>query len=157
MREISATRDALSVTSAETGLFRKRSRQEAGEACGEVSTLVNVLVGPNHRTQALARRMEKRGEIRVLWAGQRVSRLGLARVPYMRLRSRRQVRRERNLRLAGWGVVGFASAVTFVASIWEARVILVGGFSLAASGWYLTSRLRHRGACPGLHCPGCRS
>ena len=100
--------------------------------------------------------MERRGEIRPLWKEARVSRAGLAIVPYVRLKSRAQLRKERLLRSAGWSVVGLSGGVAFLVALWEARVMIGGGALFAGSAWFLITRRKHSGACAGLHCPGCK-
>lgn len=113
------------------------------------------LTGPNHRTQALARRMVRRGEIRVDWSRASVTREGVARVPYIRLKPYEQVRRERLLRMAGYGVLGFTTLCVVLTALWEARIIIAGGTILAGSAWFTITRLRHASTCTGLHCPDC--
>lgn len=119
---------------------------------------VCTLAGPNHRTQALANLMQRRGEI------QRVGRVrhlrgGRVAVDYIRLRPEREARRQLRIRALGLG----ASALTFLSTAavaaWGARyalLILVGVALLTASLVYLATRGRHRMGCPGLHCIGCR-
>jgi hypothetical protein len=40
--------------------------------------------------------------------------------------------------------------------LWSYRGQVAAITLAAALAWFLITRLRHRGACAGLHCPGCR-
>lgn len=114
----------------------------------------SYLEGPNYRTQALARQMERRGEIQVLWDEiYEVHRQpGRVVVPYVRLVSREAVARARRAVALGWVLIGGLGVLTLLAALWEMRWIVLGALLL----WLSVKALRHRPACPGLHCPGCR-
>lgn len=118
---------------------------------------VSTLVGPNYQTQALARKMQRRGEIACTGGVKRLPH-GIVLIEYVRLRPERDVRRALRLRAGALGVSGlmFLSAVATAA--WQARYVLLslaGAVLLLTSLRYLATRGRHRGACLGLHCPGC--
>jgi hypothetical protein len=60
-----------------------------------------------------------------------------------------------------WVGVGGTSAVAVLgAMMWHARYVIGAGLLIAACValglWWAATRLKHQGACPGLHCGGCR-
>lgn len=111
----------------------------------------SYLEGPNHQTQAVARAMERRGEIVVQWNAVRVRQSGRTVVPYVRIVPHEVAARARHARAAGWGLIGVLGLGSLLAALWEARWIVFGSVML----WLSIKMLRHRPACPGLHCPGC--
>lgn len=121
-----------------------------------------VLRGPVHQARALARKMERRGDIRILGQGVTYpdgARLLIA-IPYVPLRTDLAERhRRRVLTLAGAGVLGSGLLVGIGAALWHLRFVIMGAggavLTMAFLFW-LFSRIGHAGSCPGLHCPGCR-
>lgn len=87
----------------------------------------------------------------MLW-GEVRERHGRVVVPYVRLVSRKTVRRTRLARLAGWMLIGALGLVGFLAALWELRWIVLGVVLV----WASVRLLRHRPGCAGLHCSGCR-
>lgn len=81
-------------------------------------------------------------------------------VPYVPLRTAREVRNRAVLKAAGWAVMALGGAGSLLAAAWQARVVLTylgagAVLTFLSLAWLLT-RGNHSGACPGLHCPGCR-
>lgn len=126
------------------------------EAHGHVASL-GTLVGPNHRTQALAQAMQRRGEIRRVGAVRHLAG-GRVALDYVRLRPEGDIRRRLRIRALGLGVSALVFVTAVASAAWQARYVLL---SLAGAGLTLASVLylarygRHRAGCPGLHCPGC--
>lgn len=119
---------------------------------------LGTLIGPNHRTQALAQRMQRRGEI--VRCG-RVHYLtnGRVMIQYFRLVPEYQIRRRIMIRTLGLCVSGLVFVGTLATMLWEARFVLLSlvGFSVVSlSLLYLVRAGKHRATCVGLHCPGCR-
>lgn len=118
---------------------------------------VCTLRGANHRTQALANSMQRRGEIRRVGAVRHLVG-GRVELDYVRLRPGADMRR----RLVFRALVLSASAAAFLLSVGvmlygarHALLSLAGAGLLLLSLLYLATRGRHRARCTGLHCPGC--
>lgn len=54
----------------------------------------------------------------------------------------------------GLGLLAYSAALGFF--LWTYRVELLTAAGVLLAAWFLISRLNHSGACPGLHCAGCR-
>lgn len=77
-------------------------------------------------------------------------------VPYEPVRDLREWRRRVWMHSVGYIAMGMTGMAALLAALWEARIILLGlAITLASVAW-VVSRANHRGACPGLHCSGCR-
>lgn len=118
-----------------------------------------IAEGPYHQITAEMRMREKRGEFFVAWNMASEPRRGLRRIPYLRLRSAREMRRRFLLRTAGWGVLGVSTLASSLAALWHARHVLLTGLgALLAIGGIIALALlsNHKPGCIGLHCPGCK-
>lgn len=120
---------------------------------------VGFLTGPNHHTQALAGKMERRGEIRRVGQVELLRGGAVARVTYVRLKPAPDPGLRLIKRIGFWVSVGGVYVITMLALAWNARFIIMqtgGALLLLAALWWIGSRMQHSGACPGLHCTGCR-
>ena len=117
-----------------------------------------VIEGSQHAVRRELKIWERRGEVIGLRRFEQVNRrAGTTRIPYVRLKTQAQVRRERLVRtlpLAATGML-FLGAVCWVA--WEARYVVLsvaGMMTLGAAALRFAPHWRR--GCTGLHCPGCR-
>lgn len=118
--------------------------------------------GSKWQLLAELKRLEGRGEIRVHRASM-VERHGILTVRYVRLKAARTRWQRVRLPIAGTvTALGLSAGYVYVLgrSVW---ILLApywrtwGGTVLGAAAlWWLATRIRHSGACPGLHCSGCR-
>lgn len=117
---------------------------------------VGRISGSRHMVAAEVRRMEGRGEIISIRRFSREPRPGVLEIPFVRLRTTRQVLRGQRIRIglvAGGGLL-LAAGVGYL--FWESRMIIfsviLGGPVLA----FLLLSARHWGnGCSGIHCAGC--
>lgn len=117
-----------------------------------------MIEGSQHMARRQLRLWEARGEVIGLWCFERVNRrAGTTRIPYVRLKTQAQVRRERAIRAAVLAAAGvlFLGAVCWMA--WQARFVILSAAGMTALGTLALLAWPHwtRG-CSGLHCSGCR-
>lgn len=118
-----------------------------------------VLRGPVHQVRAQARRLERRGRIRILGQGVTYLRAGsvYAAIPYVPLRGGLvKWHRERVVLLAGGVVMALSALATLAAAVWSYRFEIMGTGALIFGAFFLWRLLRHDSGCTGLHCSGCR-
>ncbi len=116
-----------------------------------------VIEGSQHLVRRELRIWERRGEVIGLRRFEQIDRrAGTTRIPYVRLKTQAQVRRERlvgALPLAAAGML-FLGVVCWVA--WEARYVALGVAGMMTLGAAALRFAPHwRKGCTGLHCPGC--
>lgn len=113
--------------------------------------------GLKYQTRGEVRRMEKRGEIIAVHRFAKESVPGRVVIPYVRMKTRAQVRREQARRVAVLSGAGlfFLGTVTWLA--WDARYALGTLAGLMLTGTLVVRLVPHwRQGCSGLHCPGCK-
>jgi hypothetical protein len=115
--------------------------------------------GPKYQMRDHLKKLEKRGDIACLWEAATEPKPGIIRVPYVKLRTAREVKRRavsRVLLAAGSALVVVSS---LSAAVWHARhvLLMVAGSAVAAVALVaLLLLVNHRPGCIGLHCPGCK-
>lgn len=115
--------------------------------------------GQQHPLRAALARAERRGELIPLRHLARLDpRTGQVSIPYVRMKTRTQVRRMQWIRIGSMSVGG----VVFLAGLgwlaWESRYIIGAAAGLlAVVGLSVWLAPHWRQGCPGLHCTGCGS
>lgn len=113
--------------------------------------------GSRHTVKAEVRRMEKRGEIVAVERFARQVRPGVLEIPYVRLKTLEQVRRERQLKFGALVLGGLTAAYGVGWLVWESRYALeLLALALLAGGALLYLSLHWSNGCSGIHCSGCR-
>jgi hypothetical protein len=59
-------------------------------------------------------------------------------------------------RVVAWLVTIGVSVFGVAWLLWESRYVILALLFAAAGIWWAATRATHSGACPGLHCSGCR-
>ncbi len=120
---------------------------------------IGKITGTNqHLVRAELRRMERRGEVRGHYGAARVDpRTGTIEIPYVRLRTRAQIRARRAAWVAGSALAGVSVVFGLGWLAWESRYVIGAVLGAAAllivASWLAPHWTR---GCPGLHCAGCR-
>lgn len=114
--------------------------------------------GPHHALRAALAKAERRGELIPLRHLARLdSRTGQVSIPYVRMKTRAQVRRMQLIRIGSMSVGAAAFLAGFGWLAWESRYVIGAAAGLLAviglSVWLAPHWKR---GCPGLHCTGCQ-
>lgn len=111
-----------------------------------------------HAVRSGLRARERRGELIPLWHMERFDRrTGVTRIPYVRVKTIEQVRRERILRAASLAGLGLAVTGAAIWAMWQVRYLLGAAAGCAALLAMVAILAPHWGrGCTGLHCSGCR-
>lgn len=118
---------------------------------------VGSITGTLNLVKAEVRRMEQRGEVTAYRQFARLDRrTGVLEIPYVRLRTRASVRRERILLTSGLALAGASFLAVVVWLAWESRYVIGAVLGIAATIMLVFWLAPHwtRG-CPGLHCQCC--
>jgi len=118
---------------------------------------VGTAVAPAHQRHSLMqelREMAARGEIAQNVYNPRITK-GVFQVEYIRLAKRRQAARGVWVPVLVAAVVMALLAVGYL--LWESRYVFPVAIAGAALATLIAKKsISHRGACIGIHCPGCR-
>lgn len=118
---------------------------------------IGTISGTRHVVAAEKNRMVRTGEIIAIDRFTRRHAGGLIEIPYVRMKTREQVRRERRVRALGVVAAGTALAVGVGWLLWQARLVIllaVATVLVGAGVLWLSSHWRH--GCSGIHCSGCK-
>lgn len=118
----------------------------------------HTITGPRWQTAAEVARLERKGYVEVTSYTERRA-TGDITISYLQLKPlpARWVRPVKVLIM--WIailVIGVMWLAALGWALWQLRAILVAGAAVLALAWWLVKRVRHQGACIGLHCGGCR-
>lgn len=118
---------------------------------------VGRVTGTRHRVTAKVRTMEKRGEIIAVQRFAKEIRPGVLEIPYVRMKTREQIRRGQLVKGGALLLGGLGAAYGAGWLVWESRYALelLAGALLAGSGLLYLS-LHWSNGCSGIHCQGCR-
>lgn len=119
---------------------------------------IGRISGSRHVVVAQKNKMVKTGEIIAIERFARVdNRAGLIEIPYVRMKTHEQVRRERRARAAAVVAGGLMLAVAVGWLLWQAReaiVLACVAVMVIPGALYLCSHWRN--GCSGIHCSGCK-
>lgn len=118
---------------------------------------VGRITGTRHLVTAKVHAMQKSGEIIAVERFAKEIRPGVLEIPYVRMKTREQVRRAQAIKIGGLALGGLGAAYGFGWLVYQSRMalLLLAGAGLAAAVLLYLS-LHWSNGCPGIHCSGCR-
>lgn len=118
---------------------------------------VGRITGTRHLVTAKVRAMQKSGEIIAVQRFAKEIRPGVLEIPYVRMKTREQVRRAQAIKIGGLALGGLGAAYGFGWLVWQSRYVIGLFIMLALLGLGLYGGSLHwSNGCSGIHCSGCR-